>query len=201
MKNTFRMLLAIGLIASLVSVVASTGLAAKTVKAPMRIGAGPGAIAIDTSQVDVKIIGTSPSANTVTLQLPNGKIQTYKVGKDVRNLAQLKKGDTIKATVIDAIAVYLQKTGARPSATETQTVTLAPRGTKPEMIVSNTIRITGKVQLVDTRNRAVTMTGPSYKSKTFKVGSNVDLSGLKAGDNIVVRYTEAVALSLQKPMK
>jgi len=201
MKNTLRVLLAVALVAALVSIAATVSLAAKTMTTPMRAAAGPGTIAIDARQVTVRVVGVSESARTVTLQLSNGKIVTYKVGKDVRNFAQLKRGDTIKATLLDALAVYIQKMGGRPTATETQTVMLAPKGAKPGMIVANTIRVTGKIQLVDMTNRMVTITGPGGMSKGFKVGHNVDLRGLRAGDDVVVRYTEAVALDVQKPMR
>lgn len=201
MRKMLQMLLAVALIATLVSVVLSSCLAAKTTTAPTRAAAGPGTVAIDTQQVNAKVVGVSQAGRTVTLQMPDGRIVTYKVGTEVRNFSQIKRGDTVRATVLNALAVYVQKAGGRPTATESQTVTLAPRGARPGMIVSNTIRITGKVQTVDMQNRTVTLTGPGYRSRAFKVGPGVDLRGLKAGDDVVLRYTEAVAIDVRKPTR
>lgn len=70
------------------------------------------------------------------------------------------------------------------------------------MIVANTFQITGKIQLVDVSNRTVTITGPGYASKAFKVGPGVkNLKSLKAGDDVILRYTEALAIDVQKPKK
>lgn len=162
----------------------------------------PGGIAVDTTQVTVRVVGMDQTARTLTLQMPDGKTMTYRVGKGVRNFGQIKKGDLIKATLLDSLAVYIQKSGGRPTATETTTVVLSPKGAMPGMIAANTYRITGKVQLVDTQNRTITITGPSYRSKAFKVGPNVrNLSSIKAGDDVVLRYTEAIAIDVQKPKK
>ena len=162
----------------------------------------PGSIAVDATQVTVKVVNVDHSARTMSLQMPNGKIKTYKVGKEAKSFSQIKKGDLIKATLVDSLAVYVQKSGGRPSAAETTTVTLSPRGALPGMIIANTYRITGKVQLVDMRNRTITITGPSYRSKAFKVGPNVkNLASVKAGDDVVLRYTEALAIDVQKPKK
>lgn len=195
MKDLSRILLAVALIAALAVPVMG---AARSVTAPSM----PGAIAADTTQVMVKVVGVNSVARTITLQMPNGKTMTYKVGKDVRSFGMVKKGDMIKATLLDALAVFIQKHGGKPMATETTTVVLSPRGAMPATIVANTIRITGKIQTVDMANRRVTVTGPSGMSKAFKVGSNVkNLAALRPGDDVVIRYTEALAMDLQKPKK
>lgn len=201
MKNVLRVLVAVALVATLVSTIATVGLAAKVTTMPSRTAGGPAPIAISAEQVSAKVVGVSQSARTVTLQMSNGRIVTYKVPADVRNFNQIKRGDMVTATVLDALAVYVQKSGGRSTATETQTVTLAPKGARPGMIVANTIRVTAKVQLVDMQNRTVTLTGPSFRSRAFKVGPNVDLRGLKPGDDVVVRYTEAVVLNVGKPTR
>lgn len=174
---------------------------AATVTAVVGVTAMPGGIVVDSKQVTVKVVGVNQTARTLTLEMPSGNTVTYRVGKNIRNFSQIKKGDTIKATLLDSLAVYIQKHGGKPTATETTTVVLSPRGAMPGAIVANTIRITGKIQLVDAQNRTITVTGPSYMSKAFKVGHNVNLSGLKAGDDVVVRYTEALAINVQKPKK
>jgi len=195
LNNVSRALLTVALAAAFALLVVTAGLAAT-------VATMPGGIAVDVSQVTVKVIGVNHTARTVTLEMPSGKTMTYKVGKEVRNFAQVKKGDLIKATLVESLAVFIEKRGGRPAATETQTVRLAPQAAKPGIIVADTYRITGKIQFVDLRSRMVTITGPNYMSKTVKVGPNVkNLKSLKVGDDVVVRYTEALAIDVVKPKK
>ena len=162
----------------------------------------PEAIAVDVHQISVKVVGVNHAARTICSGMPNGKTKTYRLSKDIGSITHLKKGDAINATLMDSVAVYIQKKGGRPSATETETVTLSPKGARRGVMVTNTIRISGKVQLVDSQDRVVTITGLNGESRGFKVGPNVkNLNSLKAGDDVVVRYTEAVVLDVQKPKR
>ena len=187
------------LVAVLVAALVLPAASAAQMTKPMTM---PENIAIEATQVTVKVVGVNMADRTIQLQMPNGKVRTFKVTKDVKSLATLKKGDTIKSTLLDSLAVYIQKAGGRPTATETQTVILAPKGGMPGVIVADTIRITGKIQLVDMQNRTVTITGPGGMSRTFKVGRNIkNLNSLRAGDDVVVRFTQALAIDVRKPMK
>ncbi len=186
-----------------VSLVSSAALAATTTTrtAPARPGAGPGTITVTERTVNLTVVDVNPTARTITLRMPDGSTTTYRVPAQVRNLGQFKRGDTIRATVVDSMAVYIQKTGTRPSVTETQTVRLSPRGGKPGVITANTTRITGKIQSVDTANRTITVIGPGNRSRMYRVGTNVDMRNLRAGDSVVLRFTEAIALDLQRPAR
>ena len=55
------------------------------------------------------------------------------------------------------------------------------------------------VEAVDLAKRTVTVRGPRGNVNTLKVGDQVQLDKVKAGDQVVVRYTEAVAISVDKP--
>jgi Cu/Ag efflux protein CusF len=161
-----------------------------------------GGIVIDSVRVTAKVVGIDPAAHTLTLQMPEGNTRTFRFSKNVKNLAQLKVGDKITATLTDALAVWVQKKGGPPSATErmTESVMLTPKGVPEAAVATKTVRITGKIHHVDTQNRTVTIALPDNRSKTFKVGSNVkNLASLKAGDDVVVRYTEALVISVRKP--
>jgi hypothetical protein len=40
---------------------------------------------------------------TVVLKSPDGTTKSYKLGPELRNFDQIKVGDTVKATVVDAV--------------------------------------------------------------------------------------------------
>lgn len=155
------------------------------------------AMLTETTQATATVMGVDRARHTIMLRMPSGTIRTIKVHRDVKNLGTLRKGDRITATLMDSAAVYVEKGGPRPSAGEMTTVTIRPRGMG--VMTVDTKRATGKIQLVDARNRTVTITGPSGRSMTLKVSPSArNLGRLRAGDDVVVRHTEAMALDLKK---
>jgi hypothetical protein len=59
--------------------------------------------------------------------------------------------------------------------------------------------VTAKIEAVDQANRTVTLKGPMGKVVTLKVGPEVkNLAQVKAGDELVVKYAEALSLKLEK---
>jgi Cu/Ag efflux protein CusF len=61
------------------------------------------------------------------------------------------------------------------------------------------VTITAKVQAVDLPNRTVQLVGPRGRKFTFKVDERVkNLPQVKVGDDVVIKYLEAVALELTK---
>lgn len=160
-----------------------------------------GRVTAESKQMTAKVVGVDMARHQITLQMSNGKVMKYKAA-NLKNLSMLKKGDTVTATVVEALAVYLEKGGGAPAVSKTTTLMVAPKGAGPAEIMANTVQVTGKVQYVDTKNRTITVTGPDYKSHTFKVSKSItNMSKVKVGDDVVIRYTEAIALSVRKPMR
>jgi hypothetical protein len=59
--------------------------------------------------------------------------------------------------------------------------------------------ITVQIEAVDQANRMVTLKGPMGKVVTLKVGPEVkNLAQVKAGDELIVKYAEAVSVKLEK---
>jgi len=63
------------------------------------------------------------------------------------------------------------------------------------------IEISAQVVSINKGSRALSLKGPEGNVDTFKVGDNVKLDKIKAGDDIVARFTEAVAISVRSPSK
>jgi hypothetical protein len=65
--------------------------------------------------------------------------------------------------------------------------------------VVGTVELHGKVLSVDKAKREITIKGPQGKVKTLVAGEEVKNFGqIKAGDEIVLHYVEALALELKK---
>ena len=120
--------------------------------------------------------------------------------KDARNLDQVKVGDKVTLTYTREVAVSVRKTDQPPSVSETKTVQLAPKGQKPGGVEVRTVELTGNVESVDAQKHTITLTGPAGNVRTFQVDPSVkNLDQVKKGDQVVLRYTESVALSVVKP--
>lgn len=175
--------------------------AAPAAKPAKKQAGEPGAMVVDTVKATAKVTAIDAAKRMVTLEM-DGKSKTITCGPEVKNFAQIKVGDLLKVTYVEALAVYLQKAGAPAGGEEVKTVTLAPKGAKPGMLVTDTIILKAKIDAVDAKKGTVTITTPDGNTKTMKVAKNVKgLKTLKKGDDIVVRFTEALAVVVEAPKK
>lgn len=70
---------------------------------------------------------------------------------------------------------------------------------KPGVVVTEVTELRAKVDAVDYAKRLVTLTGPQGNTVTIKAGPEVkNLDQVKAGDQLVVRHYESVALFVRK---
>ena len=159
----------------------------------------PLAFAIDTVTATDTVKAVDYGTRALTLQSPNGTTETYHVGPDVVNFNQIHVGDKVRATVTEALAVSVRKTDAPPNAGDTVSVALAPKGTKPGMFVTKTEEVTSRITDVNRAARTITLAELAGGPKTVKLGPDVNVSDLKKGDDVVVRYTDALALYVEKP--
>jgi Cu/Ag efflux protein CusF len=149
--------------------------------------------------ITATVQAVDPANRTVTLQTPDGTTRTYQVGPEAINFDQIKVGDQVKATYVESLAISLRNANEPPSAAESQAITRAPKGSMPSGTIVNTTELTARVTAIDTANRTVTLVGPAGNTRTLKVGPDVDLTKVKPGDNVVVRYTEALKIQVERP--
>jgi hypothetical protein len=71
-------------------------------------GAKPGIVMVDTSALSAKVL-VDPQKRRVTLDEPDGKKKTVKLGKKVTNLDQLKVGDSIDMVMTESLIVDIVK--------------------------------------------------------------------------------------------
>ena len=162
-------------------------------------GGTPGRVSVDVIKLTGTVKAVDLEKKTVTVEGSGGRVETIDA-KDARNLDQVKVGDKVTVRYTQALAVFVTKGDEPPSTSDKQTVQLAPKGQKPGGVVARTIQLTGTVQSVDARKRMVDVRVPAGDVRTFKVDPRVkNLSQVKKGDQVVLRYTESVALSVVKP--
>jgi hypothetical protein len=150
--------------------------------------------------VTASVVAVDQAKRTVTLRGPEGNESTMKVGDEVKNLAQVRKGDQVTAAYYESLAVSVKKPGqAEPGVVATDDIATAPAGQKPGGAGASTITIVAKVKKVDKKSQTLTLQGGDGSSTTVKVEDPANLEKVKAGDLLEITYTEAVAISVDKP--
>jgi hypothetical protein len=136
---------------------------------------------------------------TVVLKGDDGKTITLKVGPQAKNFDQVKAGDQVQADFYTSTAIFVRKSDEPPSASMEDMVQLAAPGETPGGVMANMREVSATVDAVDLQNRIITLTGPLGNTASFKVGDAVqNLERIQKGDQVVVRYTEALALGVDK---
>ena len=160
--------------------------------------AKPGKVTVEV----VKLTGTVKDVDlqnkTVTVEGSGGRTVTVDA-HNARNLDQVKVGDKVNLQYTEELALFVRKSDAQPSASQADMVALAPKGQKPAGLMTRTVELTGTVQSVDAKKRTVAVKGPEGNVRTFHVDKAVkNFAQVTAGDQIVLRITQAVALSVVK---
>lgn len=157
-------------------------------------GGGKGIVSVTTIEMEATVLSIDRADRSVTLLGKDGIKETITVGDDVANFDQVAVGDKVLMILSDSMVVQLGDTiaGERPD----EVVKLAPVGAKPGGVVASTVEIRATIAAVDLAKRTVTLRGEDGVEKTHPVHAQVDLAKVKVGDTILVRKSEAVALSI-----
>jgi Cu/Ag efflux protein CusF len=142
------------------------------------------------------------STRMVTLKGSKGDSVTFRASDEVKNLAQVKVGDTVKFAYYESVAVRVLKEGEPfPPTGESTAMVRAKPGEKPAGAVGKETIVNATITAIDKEAKKVTLKGENGKSVTVTPLRPEKLDEVKAGDRIVITYTEVVAVSLEKAEK
>ncbi|HEX7125239.1 MAG TPA: hypothetical protein VF406_05595 [Thermodesulfobacteriota bacterium] len=152
---------------------------------------------------EVEVIATVEAIDrdqrVVTMRGPQGRVVDVKVPPEAQNLDQVEVGDRIRVRYLEGLAIMVEPAGGGPSASQSGTVRLAPKGATPGGVAVQVRQIRARVDAVDHAQRTVTLTGPQGRTVTLPVDPSVErFDQVKPGDEVVVAYAESLALSLVK---
>lgn len=163
--------------------------------------AKPGAYAAEVVSVTATVEAIDHGQRTALLRRPDGTLVALRLGPEVRNLEQVRKGDRVVTTYVDSLAIFvIDDAGGEPGVTTGTKVELAPRGAKPAVVSTNLVEIRARVESVDLKERTVTLVGEAGVIGTFHVDPSVRrLEQVEPGDDVVARITEATAIEVKAP--
>jgi ribosomal protein L25 (general stress protein Ctc) len=135
----------------------------------------------------------------VTLKGDKGKIFDVRVVPEVKNLAQLKKGDLVAIRYHEAVSAQVYKAGQAPRVTEAASaLETAKAGEKPGGKYLYKTTTTATIESINMKKPEVTLKTLDGKTLTVKVERPKLLANVKVGDEVVITYSEAVAVSVTK---
>jgi len=161
-------------------------------------GAKLAGVVVGGGAMTATVEAVNAQTRVVTLKSKDGQLKMVKCGPEVRNFAQIAKGDTVNIDYTEYVSIAVAGPGAAPSRTESVDVIKAPLGEKPAGIMTTATDVVGKVKAIDYTARTVTLEGPN-KTVTVKVdASAVNFDKVKAGDTVYLSYVEEMAVSVTK---
>ena len=163
----------------------------------------PGKVSVQQSTtVSATVKAVDQTSRVVTLLASNGEEIVFRAGPEVRNLAQVKKGDVVQATYYESIAIEVMKPGtATPGITTASDADRAKLGAKPGAAAAASTKVVATVVKIDKKNSTVTLKGPRGNEKTLPVKNPMHLDAVKVGDLVEVVYTEAIGIAVLPPAK
>ena len=197
MKKLFVAFIAVMMAITLASC-ATTETADKTTGSEMAQPPKPGVVAVEVTEWTATVKSVDYAKKTVVLER-DGKTATVDASY-AKRLDEIKPGDVVKVAHIEEIAIYVRKAEQGPMASEARTVELAPKTQGPGGIMTETKQVVANVEAIDYTQRTITLQRPDGSVKTFKVSDAVEkFDQIKKGDQVVLEYTEAIAISVEKP--
>lgn len=150
-----------------------------------------------TVQASAQVVAIDRRTRTLTLKGPDGKIADIVAGPEVRNFDQIRTGDMVVARYVQALSLELMKTTGSPDLTAAALAARAAPGERPAAAVAGQVTAVADVIAVDPANSVITLRGPRGNIVDLHAKNPDHFKVVKKGDQVLVTYTEAVALSVE----
>jgi hypothetical protein len=157
--------------------------------------------AVKTSTVTSTVKAVDQKTRMVTLANNEGEI-TFKADARVKNLKQLKVGDTVTATLTEELSARVLKPGeAVPLASESSAIAGAPLGQKPAGYAAKDVYVVATIVAIDKKNMVVTLKGPQGNTYPIKAKDKKKVAKLAVGDNVEIHAVQELAIEVTSPGK
>jgi hypothetical protein len=148
-----------------------------------------------------RIEAINMATREVTLRGPQGNVVTFTVDKRITRLGEFKVGDEVVADYYVSVAAELRPPTATEKAVPVAVLSdtaKAPADAQPAAGALRIMRAVVTVEGLDRPTKSLTIAGPAGNMATVQVDDVAALSKLRLGDTLIVTYTEAIAVSLER---
>jgi hypothetical protein len=154
--------------------------------------------------ITASVEAIDPATREFTLKGPLGNTVTFTVDKRVKRLDEVKVGDLVRADYYVSFAAEVRKPTAEEAKHPLEVIEAgdkAPEGSAPAAGGLRRFKVVTTIEGLDRPTQTVTVRGPLGRYLTARVADPSKLTQVRIGDNVVITYTEALAISLEKAEK
>ena len=151
--------------------------------------------------VTAKVEAIDHAKREVRLKGPLGNVVSFVVDGRVKRLNEVSVGDEVTADYYVSLAGELRaptEEEKKNPLTILAGAARAPKDTAPAGGALRAFKVVATVIGLDLPTQSVTLEGPLGNSGTIRAEKVENLKQLRLGDTVIVTYTEALAISLQK---
>lgn len=149
--------------------------------------------------VTAKVEAINQETREVTLRGPEGNTVSFVVSEAAHNLDQVSVGDTVMAEYEQSLSIEVfANDGTEPNAGQLTAAGRAEKGEMPAGAIVNAQVITATVEEINLENNTFKLKGPSGEVKEYVARNPENLKKAAVGDLVVITYTEAVAIRVEK---
>jgi hypothetical protein len=151
------------------------------------------------AQMTATVENVNLSKRIATLKTQDGRVVSLKVGPEVKNLAQVKKGDVLELDYVEAVEFEVRKPTQEEEALAGIGIDVAgtaAKGEKPGAAVATERIDILVVESIDKKKSLITLRGPQgYVTVKSKYPENLKV--IKTGDTVVVKSSELFAARIK----
>jgi Cu/Ag efflux protein CusF len=191
-KTIAAALLAAGLIAT-------PAFAADAPKAAPAAKPVPAVILGGAVKAEAEVIAVDQKARKVTLKGDEGTIQDIVVGKEAKNLPQVKVGDRVVVAYDQILALRLKNSPGLRETDEREGSATAAAGQKPGAVAVKETHFFADIINVDAKKGVVTIRGAKGRIVDLKIKDKAVLAQAKVGDQVEGFYEQVLSLVVLPP--
>ena len=159
----------------------------------------PGGVIVETTRLHATVVAIDTTNRTVTIAVADGRQKVIGCGPEVANFEQIRVGDRVNSVITSELVLALAGSDIPSVDASVAATALAPKGDKPGGVTSQMQEYTATVTAINAHRRQVTLRLPDDTTRTFTVRPDIDLSQRKVVQQVAVRVTVAVAISVENP--
>ena len=153
----------------------------------------------ETILVTAMVEAINHETREVTLRGPEGGTVTFIASEEARNLDQVKAGDIVMAEYVQSMSIEVfANDGSEPGAGELSVAGRSEKGEMPGMAAIDAVVVTATVEEINIEANTFKLKGPSGEIKEYAARDPENLKKAAVGDIVVITYTEAIAISVEK---
>lgn len=167
------------------------------------VASEPGRAAIvAAAELSAQVVSIDKKDRIISLKGPKGGVMDVVASDEVKNFDQIKVGDLVVVRYMQSLALELQPVKRGSSGISvTEGAAKAEPGKRPAVGAAREIQAIAKVTGINQKAKTISLTGPRGNTVTLDVQNPEHFKVVKMGDEVLVTYTEAVAVSVEPGAK